>query len=728
MAKTLVLAEKPSVGKELARVLGCKRSGDGCMEGDRYVVTWALGHLVTLADPDVYDKKLEKWDMETLPMLPEKMKLVVIPESSRQYKVVANLMKRGDVSDLVIATDAGREGELVARWIMQKAGWNKPAKRLWISSQTDKAIREGFANLKPAKDYDNLYRSAQARSEADWLVGLNVTRALTCKFNAQLSAGRVQTPTLALVVERENEIRRFVPREFYGLCAELEGFRATWKDEKGSGRTFDREKLERLLKACEGKEAVITQISKMRKMTPPPAAYDLTELQRDANKKYAYSAKETLNLMQSLYERHKALTYPRTDSRYISDDVVPTLPDRLRAVAQAEYKELAWAVQRKKPFQTKYLVNNAKVTDHHAIIPTEEAASLYELTGPEKNIYDLVVRRFLAVLMPPFEYEEIRLTVKIGDQTFTAAGRRVLDQGWKAAYDKNFAALEDEDDETEEEQQRLPDLQKGQRLKVRKLRLTTGKTAPPARYTEATLLTAMEHPVSQVADKNLQKILQETSGLGTPATRADIIEKLFSAFYIERQGKTLVPTSKGIQLVQLAPADLRSAALTAQWEDRLARIAKGQERDADFVAQMRKYATKLVADVKASDATYTHDNQTRKPCPECGKLLLLVKDKRGELLVCPDRECGFRKRTTQVTNARCPNCHKKLELWGEGDKQTFACACGYREKLSDFDARRKRDGAGKSDVRRYMAQQEQKAEKNSAMADALAKWMEKNRQ
>ena len=727
MAKTLVLAEKPSVGKELARVLGCRRSGDGCMEGDRYVVTWALGHLVTLADPDVYDKKLEKWDMETLPMLPEKMKLVVIPESSRQYKVVANLMKRGDVSDLVIATDAGREGELVARWIMQKAGWNKPAKRLWISSQTDKAIREGFANLKPAKDYDNLYRSAQARSEADWLVGLNVTRALTCKFNAQLSAGRVQTPTLALVVERENEIRRFVPREFYGLCAELEGFRATWKDEKGSGRTFDREKLERLLKACEGKEAVITQISKMRKMTPPPAAYDLTELQRDANKKYAYSAKETLNLMQSLYERHKALTYPRTDSRYISDDVVPTLPDRLRAVAQAEYKELAWAVQRKKPFQTKYLVNNAKVTDHHAIIPTEEAASLYELTGPEKNIYDLVVRRFLAVLMPPFEYEEIRLTVKIGDQTFTAAGRRVLDQGWKAAYDKNFAALEDEDDETEEEQQRLPDLQKGQRLKVRKLRLTTGKTAPPARYTEATLLTAMEHPVSQVADKNLQKILQETSGLGTPATRADIIEKLFSAFYIERQGKTLVPTSKGIQLVQLAPAELRSAALTAQWEDRLARIAKGQERDADFVAQMRKYATKLVADVKASDATYTHDNQTRKPCPECGKLLLLVKDKRGELLVCPDRECGFRKRTTQVTNARCPNCHKKLELWGEGDKQTFACACGYREKLSDFEARRKRDGAGKSDVRRYMAQQEQKAEKNSAMADALAKWMEKNR-
>ena len=727
MSKTLVLAEKPSVGKELARVLGCRRGGDGYLEGDRYVVTWALGHLVTLADPDVYDKKLEKWNMDDLPMLPEKMKLVVIPETARQYKVVANLMKRGDVSDLVIATDAGREGELVARWIMVKAGWKGPTKRLWISSQTDRAIKEGFASLRPAVEYDNLFRSAQARSEADWLVGLNVTRALTCKYNAQLSAGRVQTPTLALVVEREEEIRKFVPKDVYGLRAELGSFRATWHDEKGNSRSFDRQKLENLLRACEGKEAVITQISKMRKMTPPPAAYDLTELQRDANKKYAYSAKETLNCMQALYERHKALTYPRTDSRYISDDVVPTIPDRLRAVAQAEYKDLAHAVLRSRPMQTKYIVNNAKVTDHHAIIPTEESAELYNLTGPERNIYDLVVRRFLAVLMPPFEYEEIRLTVKIGNESFTASGKRILNEGWKAAYGRSLAGLEDEDADAEEDQ-RLPDLQKGQRLPVRRLKLTEGKTSPPARYTEATLLTAMEHPpASQVSDKQLRQILQDTSGLGTPATRADIIEKLFSAFYIERSGKSLVPTSKGIQLVGLAPAELRSAELTARWEDRLARIATGQERDTDFVAQMRTYATKLVRDVKASTATYTHDNQTRKPCPNCGKLLLLVRDKRGELLVCPDRECGFRQRTVQVTNARCPNCHKKLELWGEGEKQTFACACGYREKLSDFEARRKRDGAGKSDVRRYMAQQEQKTDKNPAMADALAKWLSKTK-
>ncbi len=724
MAKTLVLAEKPSVGKELARVLGCRRGAEGYMEGDRYVVTWALGHLVTLADPDVYDKKLEKWDMEDLPMLPQNMKLVVIRETTKQYKIVQSLMKRGDISDLVIATDAGREGELVARWIMIKAGWKKPARRLWISSQTDKAIREGFANLRPASEYDNLFRSAQARSQADWLVGLNVTRALTCKFNAQLSAGRVQTPTLALIVSREEEIRKFVPKEFYGAAVYLDGFRARYKDEKGNGRSFDKAAMEKIVKECEGKDAVLTQVRRMRRQTPPPAAYDLTELQRDANKKYAYSAKETLNLMQSLYERHKALTYPRTDSRYISDDVVATLPDRLRAVMMNPYKELAQRIMRSRPLQTKYIVNIAKVTDHHAIIPTEEQINLFDLTGPEKNIYDLVVRRFLAVLMPPFEYEEVELTVSIGRYSFVAKGKYIRDQGWKAAYDRNFGT---EDEEEEDESQNLPDLRQGQRMKVRSAKLTTGKTTPPARYTEATLLTAMEHPTAQVADRQLQQILKETSGLGTPATRADIIEKLFSTFYIERNGKELRPTSKGIQLIGLVPEDLRSAALTAKWEDRLAHIAKGLERDSQFVDEMRSYATRLVTAVKASDATYTHDNQTRKPCPECGKMLLLVHGKRGDLLVCPDRECGFRKSVKQVTNARCPNCHKKLELWGEGEKQTFACACGYREKLSDFQARRKSDGAGKSEVRRYMAQQENQDSGNTAMADALAKWLSKNK-
>ena len=717
MAKTLVLAEKPSVGRELARVLDCKKSGNGYLEGDKYIVTWALGHLVTLADPDVYDKKYEKWDMQDLPMLPQNMKLVVIPESRRQFQAVSSLMKRGDVSELIIATDAGREGELVARWIMMKAGWKGKTQRLWISSQTDKAIKDGFKNLKPAADYDNLFRSAQARSEADWLVGLNVTRALTCKYNAQLSAGRVQTPTLALIVRREEEIRKFTPREFWGITAKLQGFTAIWRDGGKNAQTFDRNKAEEILKKLQGQQAVLTKVERQRKITPPPAAYDLTELQRDANKKYAYSAKETLSLMQSLYERHKLLTYPRTDSRYISQDVVATLPERLRSCMVDEYKPLAQEIYRNKPLKTKYLVNDAKVTDHHAIIPTEEQPQLHDLSGPERNIYDLVVRRFLAVLMDPYEYEEIRLTMTIGGETFTAKGRRVISQGWKAAYNRSFQLEEEEDEQT----QNLPKLSQGQKLKVESVALKPGKTSPPARYTEATLLSAMEHPSGQVSDQNLSRILEETSGLGTPATRADIIEKLFSTFYVERRGKELVPTSKGMQLVELAPEELRSAALTAKWEDQLADIAKGKVRDTEFVDQMRKYATELVTEVKASNQTYRHDNQTRTPCPDCGKYLLRVKGKRGEMLVCPDRECGYRRSLTQTTNARCPNCHKKMELRGEGEKQMFACVCGYREKLSDFKKRRANAGAGKRDVRKYLANQDTGGG-NTAMADALAKW------
>ena len=719
MAKSLVLAEKPSVGREIARVLGCKRGGEGYLEGDRYVVTWALGHLVTLADPDVYEKKWEKWDMQTLPMLPQNMKLVVIPQTGRQFRVVQGLMKRGDISELIIATDAGREGELVARWIMVKAGWKKPTRRLWISSQTDRAIKEGFQNLRPAADYDNLYRSAQARSEADWLVGLNVTRALTCRHNAQLSAGRVQTPTLALIVQREREIREFVPKDYWGVRLKAGGFSATWRDKNNNSRTFDKALAEKIAAACQNGEAVLTQVRKMRRMTPPPAAYDLTELQRDANKKFAYSAKETLNIMQSLYEQHKLLTYPRTDSRYISDDVVPTLPERIKAVMVDAYRPFAQEIMRNRPLKTKYLVNNAKVTDHHAIIPTEESPELWRLSGPERNIYDLVVRRFLAVLLPPVEYEEVDITLTVAGHTFTAKGKIVQNPGWKAVYDRSFSF-----DEEEEETQSLPDVKQGQKLKVSSVQVTAGKTPPPPRYTEATLLTAMEHPHTQVEDRELRKILEQTSGLGTPATRADIIEKLFSAFYIERRGKELVPTSKGMQLVELAPKDLRSAALTAQWEDRLSRIAKGQERDSRFIEEMRAYATKLVAAVKASDAKYTHDNQTRKACPDCGKFLLLVKGKRGEMLVCPDRECGYRKSVTQTTNARCPNCFKKMELRGEGDNQMFACVCGYREKLSAFKERKESAGAGKRDVAKYMQKQESDKPVNTGMADALAKWLE----
>ena len=727
MSKTLVLAEKPSVGREIARVLGCKRTVEGGLEGERYVVTWALGHLVELAPPEDYDKEWAKWDMLTLPMLPEKMKTVVIRESGRQFRAVQALMRRGDVSDLVIATDAGREGELVARWIMEKAGWKKSAKRLWISSQTDRAIREGFANLKSAAAYDNLFHSARARSEADWLVGLNVTRALTCKHNAQLSAGRVQTPTLALIVDREEEIRAFVPKEYYTVSVKAGGFSATWRDKKGQARTFDREKAEALAAALAGRNGVLTEVKRTYKQTPPPAAYDLTELQRDANKKYAYSAKETLSIMQSLYEVHKVLTYPRTDSRYISDDVVPTLPERLRSVMVEEYKPLALELLRKKPLQTRFLVNNAKVTDHHAIIPTEEQVDLWRLSGPERNIYDLVVRRFLAVLLPPFEYEETRLTLTVDGETFTARGKIVKNQGWKAAYAR-FALEDEEEGEEDEREQSLPAVRQGDKIVIQSARVNVGKTAPPKRYTEATLLSAMEHPGSQVGDREQSRILEETGGLGTPATRADIIEKLFSAFYVERRGKELVPTSKGIQVVGLAPADLRSARLTAQWEKRLGDIAQGREQEKQFVDEIRRYAAHLVSEVKQSDATYRHDNVSREKCPDCGKFLLNVQGKRGKMLVCPDRECGYRRSVTQTTNARCPNCHKKMELRGEGEKRIFACVCGYRERLSDFKKRRETKSAGKGEVRRYLQQQERQEETgNSAMAEQLKRWLEQNK-
>lgn len=723
MGKILVLTEKPSVAREIARVLGCRQNGEGCIIGSQYIITWALGHLVTLADPEEYDGKYKKWALEDLPMLPKKMNLVVIKQTSKQFKAVSTLMRRPDIDSLVIATDAGREGELVARWIMMKAGWRKPAKRLWISSQTDKAIKEGFATLKPAANYDNLFRSAQARAEADWLVGLNVTRALTCKHNAQLSAGRVQTPTLALIVKREEEILKFIPKDFYTVHAQFEGFEAVYKDSKNQSRFSEQAPAEAIANAIKGKRGVLTEVKKEYRHQAPPAAYDLTELQRDANKKYAYSAKQTLDLMQSLYERHKLLTYPRTDSRYISDDVVPTLPERLKSIAVGPYLEMATGLLRKKPLSTKYLVNNAKVSDHHAIIPTEQFLNLSKLTPEERNIYDLVVRRFLAVLSPAFEYEEVKVKAVVEKHSFYAKGRIIKSAGWKAFY--GAVASDEEDDDQDARSQQLPPLSQGTALQVLGSRVNAGKTKPPSRYTEATLLTAMENPGQQIEDASLRGILETTSGLGTSATRADIIEKLFNSFSLERRGKEIHPTSKAKQLVAIVPPDLQSAELTAKWEQELQLIAKGKARDDLFIAGMRDYAARLVKIVIANTKTYTHDNITRDKCPECGKYMLDVTGKRGRMLVCQDRDCGYRKSISVQTNARCPNCHKKLEMRGEGDKKTFFCVCGYREKLSAFED--KKDSAGKRDVQKYLqTQSNQQSAGSTALADQLAKWMEEN--
>lgn len=706
MSKILVLAEKPSVGRELARVLGCKRKGDGCLIGDKYIVTWALGHLVTLSDPEAYGDEYKTWNLETLPMLPSPMKLEVIRQTSKQYNAVKKCLRNSEVSSIIIATDAGREGELVARWIIAKSGVHKPIKRLWISSQTDRAIREGFKKLKDGKEYANLYMAAQARAEADWLVGLNVTRALTCKFNAQLSAGRVQTPTLALMVRREKEIRAFVPKDYYTVEADIGKLFVAWRDKNGSGSTFNREKAEEISKKVKGKPFKLVSKHTQEKQTHAPMLYDLTELQRDANKLYGYSPKQTLNIMQKLYEQHKALTYPRTDSRYLTSDIVPTLSERLRAI-NGDSKALAQDIAKKRLTIAKACVNNAKVSDHHAIIPTEEKIMYSALGTEEKRIYDLVVKRFLACFLPPYKYNQIKAQFECEGEKFTASGKETVSSGWKIAYNNEFSLDDDDISEIQvERKQSMPKMDYSDSFSCKNVFIKQGKTKPPARYTEATLLSAMENPARFVENKNMKEYLG--GGLGTPATRADIIEKLYSAFYVEKQGNSIVPTSKGIQLIDIVPADLKEPVLTAKWEQELEKIADGKLKKSDFIKRIEKYTSDLVKTVKNSTDTYRHDNITRKVCPECGKFLLEVNGKKGKMLVCQDRECGYRQNVSIITNARCPECHKKMELRGEGEKKSFYCSCGYREKYSAFKERKAAGGASKRDVQNYLRNQNKK--------------------
>ena len=718
MSKRLVLAEKPSVGRDIARVLNCTKHGNGYLEGKDYIVTWALGHLVTLADPEAYDVKYKSWNLEDLPMLPKQFKLVVIPKTSKQFKAVKEQMLRKDVSEIIIATDAGREGELVARWIIEKVGVKKPIKRLWISSVTDKAIQQGFKTLKDGRNYDNLYSSAIARSEADWIVGMNATRALTTKHNAQLSCGRVQTPTLAMIAKREEEIKQFKPKTYYGLTAISQGIKWTWQDGKSKDiKTFNEERIGQLFKSLQGQSAQIEKVAKTEKKVYAPGLYDLTELQRDANRMFGFSAKETLSIMQKLYEHHKVLTYPRTDSRYISTDIVETLPERLKAVAIGPYRAVANQLLKGKLVTNKSFVDDKKVSDHHAIIPTEQTALLTDLSDKERKIFDLVVKRFLAVLSKPFVYEQTTLTAKIGSETFVAKGKRVLSLGFKEIYSHQ--------DEEADDHQNLPLVEAGTILPILKIIQTSGRTQPPAYFNEATLLSAMENPARFMngVSSDVVKTLNETGGLGTVATRADIIEKLFNSFMIEKKGQEIHLTSKGRQLLDLAPTDLKSPELTGEWEQKLSDIASGKLKRQSFVNQMREYATTVVQEIKGSDAKYKHDNLTTTKCSECGKPMLAVNGKRGKMLVCQDRECGTRKTISQITNSRCPNCHKKLELRGEGENRMFACVCGHREKLSTYNKRKqeqKKQGS-KRDVQKYLREQEKNAEPmNSALADALA--------
>lgn len=709
--KKLVIAEKPSVAREIARVLGCKENTNGAIVGPSYVVTWALGHLVTLATPEEIDKKWQVWRLEDLPMIPQKFLTKVIPNTSKQYSTVKSWLTNKEISELIIATDAGREGELVARWIINKVGFNKPIKRLWISSMTDKAIKEGFQNLVDAKKYDNLFYSAESRAIADWLVGLNVSRALTCKYNAQLSAGRVQTPTLALIVEREEEINRFTPKEFYEVIVTIKGVSFIYHEQNGDSRIFSKDKADKIINELKNKVAKVTSVVRNKKHELPPLLYDLTSLQQDANRLYAMSAKSTLDIVQKLYEVDKYLTYPRTDSKYLSLDMYDTIKERLFTITSDQYKKVVKDILSKPINKSKRIFDNSKVSDHHAIILTEQKTNLFNLSASELRIYNLVMKRFIAAFMNDYVFNHINVEIKIDGKTFKASGKSVIDLGWKQLYQQ--VELDEEQIST------IPEFNQNESFSTFGITLKKGLTKAPDRYTEASLLSAMEHPGKFVNSKEHQKILEQVSGIGTPATRADIIERIFSAGYVELRGRTIYPTEKGKQLIKLVPTNLKSPSLTAEWEMRLSKIEKGTDNKKSFIDDMKKNTAMLIDEVMKVEHKYRHDNATKQKCPNCGKELLEVSNKIGKSLVCVDRECGYRKNISRNTNFMCPTCKKKLTEIKSGEKDILICKCGFKENKESFLSKLndKKGEMNKKSVDIFLKQQHKEIPTNNPFLD-----------
>lgn len=688
--KSLVLAEKPSVARDLARVLGCTQTKKGYIEGPEYVVTWALGHLVELQTPEDYDNQYKTWRMEDLPIMPEKMKLKVIKKTSPQFRTVSQLAKRSDIKELIIATDAGREGELVARWIMEKVRWNKPFRRLWISSQTDKAIKQGFRELKPGKEFNRLYDSAVCRSEADWLIGLNVTRALTTKYEEPLSAGRVQTPTLAMIIEKEQQIQAFKPQPYWTLTAVLPGFEAKWQGGQEK-RIFNEEKAKELRDKLAG-EAIIKHVKKEVMKEAQPLPYDLNELQRDANKRFGFSAKKTLNVLQKLYEQHKLVTYPRTDSRYLTTDMVGTMKERLEAVSGA-YKEEVRPLIAKNAQLPKRVVNNEKVSDHHAIIVTDQPVFLQDLSSDERKLYDLIAKRFMALFYPAYEFETVKVELEANGEQLVAQGKRVINLGFKQVTNSDL------------EEASLPHLQEGAALSIKSVEMKHALTEPPLRHSEADLLAQMEK-----------------HNLGTPATRADIIEKLLQNESIDRQNNRLHPTPKGKQLISLVADELKSPDLTAKWERELEAIAKGKGNAKEFLANIRKQTAKLVQQVKTSKETYKPHNLTGSKCPECGSFLKEKKTKQGRVLVCSSLECSYRRsKDPKLSNRRCPQCHKKMEIHDGKAGKYFQCRqCQVVEKAED-----KKKKMTKREERKLLNKYSDDSDFGSSLGDALKQALKK---
>ena len=723
--KTLVIAEKPSVARDIARVLGCSKKENGALEGNKYIVTWALGHLVTLKDPEDYDKKYKEWNMAVLPMMPEKLQIKVIPQTGKQYHAVTTQLARKDVNEIVIATDAGREGELVARWILDKAHNQKPCKRLWISSVTDKAIREGFANLKDAKEYDNLYRAAVSRAEADWLVGINATRALTCKYNAQLSCGRVQTPTLALIVNRQLEIQNFVPKQYWELKTvyrdttfsailrkseeelvleaekQKEAIAAGKKPKKeeenrGIDPITDRERGLALLDQIKNSPFTVTDVTKKEGREAPLRLFDLTSLQVECNKKFAYSADETLKIIQSLYEK-KVATYPRVDTTYLSDDIYPKCPGILKGLR--DYETFTAPLTGTALLKSKKVFDNSKVTDHHAIIPTGQHPQ--NLTDMERRVFDLIARRFIAVFYPDCKFATTTVLGEVESIEFKATGKQILEPGWRVIFGTPSAQSQEEKEEKGEEENVLPAFVKGE-SGPHVPDLYEKWTQPPRPYTEATLLRAMETAGKLVDNDELRDALKE-NGIGRPSTRAAIIETLFKRNYIRKEKKNLIATPTGVELIQIIHEELlKSAELTGIWEKKLREIERRTYNAGQFLEELKQMVSEVVMSV-LSDNSNRHIT-IQAPAPEKGskasaKTEAADKPKKEPKKRTPRESAAAGKKTEQASGAvaassteasvqaddfvgqPCPLCGKGTVIKG---KTAYGCSewksgCTFRK-------------------------------------------------
>jgi DNA topoisomerase-3 len=653
MGKTLVIAEKPSVGRDLTKALpGAFTKHEGYLESDSHVVTWAVGHLVQLAEPDEYDAKFKKWRMADLPIVPDRFKLVVRDERSRkQMTVITKQLKRDDVDEVINACDAGREGELIFAWTFEKAGAKKPVERLWLSSMTSQAIRDAFAGLKPAKEFARLEQAARSRSEADWIVGMNATRAATIRlrssFDGAVSLGRVQTPTLAIIARREEEIRAFTPEPYWLVDATFE---PTAGD---GGRTYvgryhagteprmkTAAEAEAVVAAVRGRAGEITKLEKTTRKEKAPLLYDLTTLQREANNRYGFSARRTLGAAQRLYEEHKALTYPRTSSRFLPTDIAGEIkPIAGLLGSQPEYAKASAYVTGLDVLPLGRVVNDAKVTDHHAIIPTNSEHRVDKMSDDDRRVYDMVVRRFLAVFHPEAVFENTRLETTVAEHVFRTRGRVLVVPGWRGVYGQGLEERGDADSDEGTDQQ-LPKLERGEAVDVSAVDAAEKETQPPRRYSDASLLAAMETAGKLVDDDDAREAMKE-SGIGTPATRAAIIERLIDVGYVEREGRALVCTEKGLNVIRLLEQHpLTSPSLTGDWEHRLGRIEQGAESRERFMSDIAEFARETVGELDAKLKEVRIPRANLGPCAVCGHDI--VENRKG--FSCWSREdpgCGF---------------------------------------------------------------------------------------